>query len=81
MPLLSKKDIAKLHHINQENCISIFIPTHRAGNEVLQEKDALSLKVQLQQVKKKLAKKGIHKTTIDTITERAQQLIGNSSFW
>lgn len=81
MPLLSKKDIAKLHHINQEHCISIFIPTHRAGKEVLQEKDALSLKVQLQQVKKKLAKKGIHKTTIDTITEPVQQLIGNSSFW
>lgn len=81
MPLLSKKEIAELHQINQENCISIFIPTHRAGKEVLQEKDALSLKVQLQDVKKKLAKKGIHKTTINTITAPVQQLIDNTLFW
>lgn len=81
MPLLSKKEIAQLHTINQEHCISIFIPTHRAGNEVLQEKDALSLKVQLQHVKQKLAKKRYHKTEIDAITKPVQQLIDNRLFW
>lgn len=81
MPLLSKKEIANLDHINQEHCISIFIPTHRAGKEVLQEKDALSLKVQLQHIKNKLAKKGLYKTNIETLTAPVQQLIDNSSFW
>lgn len=83
MPLLSKKEIAKLHDINQEHCISIFIPTHRVGEEVLQEQDALSLKVQLQHVKKKLAKKGLHKKTIDSITAPVQKLIDDNDnlFW
>ena len=81
MPLLSKKEITKLHDINQEHCISIFIPTHRAGKKVLQKEDKLHLKTQLQIVKKKLAKKGLHKSTIDTITDPVRQLIDNSSFW
>ncbi|WP_299111265.1 hypothetical protein [uncultured Winogradskyella sp.] len=81
MTLLSKKELANLHHIHQENCISIFIPTHRLGKEVLQEEDSLSLKIQLQLVKKKLAKKGIHKTTIDTITAPVQELIDDNLFW
>jgi hypothetical protein len=81
MPLLSKKEIAELHAINKEHCISIFIPTHRAGKEVLQEKDALSLKVQLQHVRKKLAKKGYHETDITAITKPVQQLIDDNLFW
>ncbi|GAA4946255.1 hypothetical protein GCM10023314_19440 [Algibacter agarivorans] len=81
MPLLSKKEIAKLHNFNQEHCISIFIPTHRVGKEVLQEQDALSLKIQLQQVKKKLAKKGLQKKTIDSITAPVQKLIDENLFW
>jgi len=81
MPLLSKKEIAELYAINKKHCISIFIPTHRAGKEVLQEKDALSLKVQLQQVRKKLAKKGYHETDITAITKPVQQLIDDNLFW
>lgn len=81
MPLLSKKEIAKLHDINQEHCISIFISTHRVGKEVLQEEDALSLKIQLQHVKRKLSKKGLHKKTIDSITTPVQKLIDDNLFW
>jgi len=81
MSLVSKKEIAELHDINQEHCISIFIPTHRAGKKVFQEEDALSLKVQLQHVKKKLAKKGFYETDITTITAPVQQLIDDHLFW
>lgn len=81
MSLLSKKEIAELHEINQKQCISIFIPTHRAGKKVLQKEDRLYLKVQLQTVKKELAKTGLHQKTIDTITAPVQQLIDDSSFW
>ena len=35
MTLITKKEIAELHDINQEHCISIFIPTHRAGKKSL----------------------------------------------
>lgn len=81
MTLITKKEVAQLHDINQENCISIFIPTHRAGKEVLQEKDSLFLKNQLKDVKDKLSKKGLSNDQITDLTLPVQQLIDNSSFW
>lgn len=81
MPLISKKEIAELHDVNQENCISIFIPTHRAGKKVLQQEDTLALKNQLKEVKNKLAKKGLHNDVIMKMTAAVQQLIDNTSFW
>lgn len=81
MALITKKEIAELHDINQENCISIFIPTHRAGKKVLQQEDALALKNQLKEVKNKLGKKGIHANDISKMTAPVQELIDNSSFW
>ncbi|HSH50837.1 MAG TPA: hypothetical protein VK982_03850 [Bacteroidales bacterium] len=81
MPLISKKEIAELHDVNQENCISIFIPTHRAGKKVLQQQDTLALKNQLKEVKNKLAKKGFHANVINKMTAPVQELIDNTSFW
>src|SRR5690554_7755916 len=81
MTLITKKNITELHNINQENCISIFIPTHRAGKKVLQEEDPLSLKNQLKDVKEKLTQKGLNSDEIDTLTQPVQKLIDNSSFW
>lgn len=81
MTLITRKNIAELHDLNQENCVSIFIPTHRAGEKVLQEEDPLSLKNQLKDVKEKLAKKGLNDDGINNITQPVQDLIDNSSFW
>lgn len=81
MPLITKKEIAELHDVNQENCISIFIPTHRAGEKVLQGEDALMLKNQLTEVSDKLAKKGFHADVIKKMTAPVQQLIDDTSFW
>lgn len=81
MPLITKKEIAELHDINQEHCISIFIPTHRAGKKVLQEEDALALKNQLKEVKNKLSKKGLSADDINKRTQPVQELLDNSSFW
>jgi hypothetical protein len=81
MPLITKNEIAELHDINQENCISIFIPTHRAGKKVLQEEDTLALKNQLKEVKEKLSKKGFSADDINKSTQPVQELIDDSSFW
>ncbi|MFD1160982.1 baeRF7 domain-containing protein [Hwangdonia seohaensis] len=81
MSLITKKEIAELHDINQDNCISIFIPTHRAGKKVLQEEDALALKNQLKAVKDKLGKKELSSDDINKRTQPVQKLIDNSSFW
>ena len=81
MPLISKNEIAELKDVNQENCISIFIPTHRAGEKVMHQEDALALKNQLKEVKNRLSKKGFHTDVVTKMTAPAQQLIDNSSFW
>ena len=81
MTLITKKDIVELHDIHQENCISIFIPTHRAGEKVLQQEDALMLKNQLKEVKSKLAAKGLQTLVIAEMVAPVQQIIDDSSFW
>ena len=81
MPLISKKEIAELKDLNQENCISIFIPTHRAGEKVMHQEDALALKNQLKAVKDELGKKGLHADVVTKMIAPAQQLIDDSSFW
>jgi hypothetical protein len=81
MPLISKKEIAELHNVSKGNCISIFIPTHRAGKKVLQQEDALALKNQLKDVVNKLTNKGLHADVVKKITAPVQKLIDNSSFW
>ena len=81
MPLITKKEIAELHDINQKNCISILIPTHRAGKKVLKGEDALALKNQLKGVKDKLSKKGLSENEINKKTQPVQELIESNSFW
>ena len=81
MPLITKKEIAELSDVNQENCISIFIPTHRAGKKVLQGEDTLVLKNQLKEVTNKLAKKGLPARNIKEMMAPVQQLIDDTSFW
>lgn len=81
MSLISKQQIAELDQVNQNNCISIFIPTHRAGEKVLKSEDVLVLKNELKEVKSKLSKQGIHDDIINKMVAPVQQLIDNSSFW
>ncbi len=81
MQIITKKEIAELIDVNQENCISIFIPTHRAGKKVLQGEDTIVLKNQLKEVTNKLAKKGLPAGDIKKMIAPVQQLIDNTSFW
>lgn len=81
MPLITKNEIINLHQINNNPCISIFIPTHRAGEKVLQEEDPLALKNQLKEVKEKLSLKGLDDDRITHLTLPIQTLLDNSSFW
>ncbi len=81
MTLIYKNQIIELHNIKQENCISIFIPTHRAGKKVLEGEDTLVLKNQLKDVKDKLSMRGFNNDAINKLTKPIQDLIDNSSFW
>jgi hypothetical protein len=81
MALITKKEIEELEGIHSESCISIFIPTHRAGEEVLKGKDTLRLKNQLKEVKSKLEKEEMGPREIDTLIAPIQELLDDSEFW
>jgi hypothetical protein len=81
MELIKKKEIEELEDIHSETCISIFIPTHRVGKEVLERKDALNLKNQLKEVKSKLEKEEMGPREMETLIAPIQELFDDSEFW
>lgn len=81
MATITKKDIEQLYNIHSANSISIFIPTHRSGNEVLQKLDRQSLKKELKDVKLKLEQKELNQKKINEFVAPVQDLIDNSGFW
>ncbi len=80
MPLITKKEIEELDGVHNANCISIFIPTHRAGGEVFDGKDALKLKNELKAIKHKLAQT-MGPVEIDKLVAPVQELLDDSEFW
>ncbi|MFX0558629.1 hypothetical protein ACOCEA_17640 [Maribacter sp. CXY002] len=81
MDIITKKDIAGLDSLQNAFCISIYIPVHKKGEDVLHRKDALLLKNQLKEVKTKLEKEVLSKDEIDDLVAPIQALIDDSNFW
>lgn len=81
MKLITKKQIESLHEIHEPYCISIFIPTHRAGNEVLKKQDSLSLKNQLKEVTKKLEGHGLTQLEIENRLRPLKNVLSDGDFW
>jgi hypothetical protein len=52
--MITKKELLQLSGAHDSFCISIYIPTHRAGKETLNGMDARNLKNQLKGVNQKL---------------------------
>lgn len=81
MALITKNEIEELDGIYSQSSISIFIPTHRVGEAVLQGKDVLQLKNQLKEVKNKLEKTEMGPREINTLIAPIQELLDDSEFW
>ncbi len=80
MALIDEKEFKKLTDFTG-NCVSIFIPTQRAGKEVLEEQNKTHLKSLWKEIKTKLSKKGVDKSEIEAIDAPIQKLLGNREFW
>ncbi|HLP06195.1 MAG TPA: hypothetical protein VK152_12275 [Paludibacter sp.] len=81
MTTISKEEILELNQIHDANCISIFIPTHRAGEATLQREDALTLKNQVKDIKNKLAEKGLGPVEVDKLVKPMNELISEGEYW
>ncbi len=54
MALLTKKEFAELAGLQGSRCVSIFIPTHRTGQEVTGQQDKILFKNQLSAIEKEM---------------------------
>ncbi|WP_345950679.1 hypothetical protein ABDD95_04340 [Mucilaginibacter sp. PAMB04274] len=81
MELISKEEFKELINYHGNNCISIYIPTHRAGVEVNEKQDAIVLKNALQAVNADLQKKGLNSQTIEQLLKPGFELYNNEIFW
>ncbi|MGY5850837.1 baeRF7 domain-containing protein [Salegentibacter sp. F14] len=81
MSLISEKEFQELAGFNNEVSVSIFIPTQRAGKEVLEEKNKTHLKSLWKEIKNKLQEKEIPNDKIEKLDEPIQQLLNDKGFW
>ncbi len=79
--MINRKDIERLAESHGHICISIFIPTHRAGEAVRKDADVILLKNQWKEVLEKLKDHELSPPEIEQIAQPVQQLIEDQEFW
>lgn len=78
MSILSTSEIKELMEYRDENCITIFMPTHAAGPEIRQ--DPIRFKNVLSLAEEKLVEAGWRDTDAQRLLEQAHQL-DQGEFW
>lgn len=85
MALINKRDIEKLLNVqnNTKNalCISIFIPTHRAGHETLNGQDQMLFKNKIREARALLARHDVPESEIEKYMKPAEELLNDNNFW
>ncbi|MEJ2008597.1 MAG: hypothetical protein P8Z30_10660 [Acidobacteriota bacterium] len=79
MDTLSKEDLRYLVQKRDQPCVSIFLPTHRAGPEV--EQDRIRLKGSLRDAEARLAAMGVEKRNVRALLAPAKHLPEGNQFW
>lgn len=79
--LLSEKEFRQLSGVHDSNCISIYIPTERAGEQVDKKHGQLRLKNSLKQVRTMLEQAGLSENEIGEILGGVEGLLGDVQFW
>lgn len=78
---LSKKDFKKLAEVHDQHCVSIYIPTSRAGEEVDKNHGRISLKNNVKKIQKILTDYGLTEREIDNYLAPVKNLIDDHNFW
>lgn len=85
MALINKNDIEKLLNVqnNTQNalCISLYIPTHRAGHETLNGQDHILFKNKLRETRTLLQRHDVPEAEIDQYMKPAEDLLNDNGFW
>jgi hypothetical protein len=78
--LISETAFRKLAAVHDRNCVSIFVPTHRAGLEVDSGKDRLILKKALEEMRKRLEDTGLKPKEVKQYADPLQALLKDDHF-
>ncbi|MDX5347393.1 MAG: hypothetical protein LPK19_09105, partial [Hymenobacteraceae bacterium] len=83
MALIKKKDIETLVNVENQNdlCISIYIPTHRGGAEVLNNQDAILFKNKIKEAEALLQRHDLTEAEAEAMMKPAHDLQADSGFW
>jgi hypothetical protein len=81
MALLKKKEFEQPANVKSKYCVSIFIPTHRAGKEVIESHDRLKLKKKTQELENSLEEKGLNGREREPYISNLKKLLNDSDFW
>lgn len=79
MILIPVEEIKILMNVRPGWCVSLFMPTHRSGDDTRQ--DPIRLKNLLGQAEERLVEKGMRTVDARTLLETARSLEGYSPFW
>jgi hypothetical protein len=79
MNILSRDDLRTLMGKHKGLCVSIFMPTHRAGREIQQ--DPIRLKNLLGEAEEALTLSGLRTPDAQELLEPAEKLLQDSLFW
>ena len=79
MSLLSQDDLKLLMKTSDQLCLSIYMPTYRAGKETLQGR--IRLKNLLQEAEEKLMQSGMRRPDVQLFLAPLEEMILNNQFW
>lgn len=81
MPILTEEQFESLAKVDNNPCISIFLPTERMGKDVLEEKDRIQLKSQWKKAYEQLKDLGYSQEKIDKLGKPVENLLADGNFW
>jgi hypothetical protein len=79
MDTVTMQDLKFLSTCDSRNCVSLFMPAHRARPQT--EQDPIRLKNLLRLAEERLAERGLSKKDIEPIMEAPRRLLNDFSFW
>jgi len=79
--LISRIDFTRLAKIHDQHCVSIYVPTHRAGEEVDKKQGQLLLKNRIKNLKNRLKDYNLNEQEIDNYLNPVETLLDDKHFW
>lgn len=81
MSIITSEEFIEIVNYKSSPCISIYLPTHRAGNEVNEKQDAIAFKNELQDTRLALLSEGLDEQLINELLNPAFMLCKDDAFW